>query len=245
MKHLLEKLGWKEKEISCYLCLLEYGQQPASVIAKKLSMPKATVLFVLHRLVEKSYVRMSKRGKTEYFYADPNDLEASKKQEMESQLDSLIELVPLLQEYKNPLTSPPKLNLFEGVMACKNAYAEILNSTTNVLEFATHDDLAEKFGEKWMDNFISQRVKNQVFMRSVCHDTPTDRALEKLDKIQLRETKFVPEKSGKMYSCIALYEDKLLMLNLGSDAFGILIQNASLVETMKTIHGLTWSSKDL
>lgn len=245
MKELLENLGWKDKEIHCYLCLLELGQQPASVLAKKLKMPKATVLFVLHRLNERGYIQRNKRGKTEYFFADPKDLELAKKTEVESQLSSLSKLVPLLQEYKNPLTSPPKMQFFEGVSACKQAYADLLNSSTPILEFATHDDLAEKFGEKWMDDFVKTRAKKKIFIHSLCHDTETDRKLEKLDKKHQRATKFIPESSGKMYSCIALYEDKLLMLNLSTDAFGILIQNAAIVESMKTIHGLAWNSKDL
>lgn len=245
MEELLVALGWNQKEISCYLALLEFGQQPASLIAKKVSMPKATALFILHRLVDRNYVKMTKRGKTEYFFADPKDLQQAKEADMKREEQALAKVVPLLLEYVNPLTSPPKVHFFEGVEACKNAYSELLQSQTDILEFATHDDLAEKFGEKWMDDFIDIRAKRNIFIRSICHDTKTDRSLEKLDKKQCRETKFVPEKSGKMYSCIALYEDKLLMLNLSADAFGIVIQNAALVETMKTIHHLSWTSREL
>lgn len=245
MEELLKKLGWKEKEIQCYLALLEFGQQPASVISKKVRIPKATVLFVFHRLVERGYVRMRKRTKTEYFYAEPKDLKSAKQRELNETNETLDEVVPLLKEFKNPLSSPPKVSFFEGVQACKQAYAQLLESSTEILEFATHEDLVDKFGKKWMAGFIKKRAKRNIFIRSICHDTPMDRYLRPLDKKQVRETKFIPKKTGKMYSCLALYEDKLLMLNLGADAFGILIENAALVETIKTIHRTAWSSQSL
>lgn len=240
----LKTIGFQDKEIRCFLALLELGEQPASVIAKKLGIPKATVLFILHRLRDRGVISMRKKEKTEYFYADPKDLEQSKTHELKEVSLALHELMPLLKELKNPLSSPPKLSFFEGVSACKKAYAALLESTTEILEFATHEDLAEKFGEKWMDEFIKTRAKRKIFIRSICHDTPFDRYLHPLDKKQQRATKFISEKTGKMFSCIDIYEDKLLILNLSHDAFGILIENAAIVETMKTIHRLAWNSRD-
>jgi sugar-specific transcriptional regulator TrmB len=245
MNELLKKLGWKDKEIHCYLSLLEFGEQAASVIAKKLKMPKATVLFVLHRLCERGFLSMRKKGTTEYFYADPKVLKKAYEQKMREQQSTLEQVFPLLEEFKNPLTSPPKTSFFEGVEACKNAYAQVLESTSDVMEFATHDDLVEKFGKKWMDDFIKKRIKNEIYLESICHDSPLDRALRPLDKEHNRATKFIPEKTGNMYSCIVMYEDKLLMMNLSNDAFGILIENSAIVETMKTIHRIAWSSRKL
>ncbi len=245
MEELLKKLEWKDKEIRCYLALLELGEQAASVLAKKLSMPKATVLFVLHRLHEKDFLNMRKKGSTEYFYADPKKLQKSYARQMTEKQSTLDQVLPLLQEFKNPLTSPPKVSFFEGVEACKKAYSQVLDSKTEVMEFATHDDLVDKFGKKWMDDFIKKRIANDIYLESICHDSPLDRALRPLDKKHHRATKFIPEKTGNMYSCIALYEDKLLMLNLSNDAFGILIENSAIVETMKTIHRIAWSSRKL
>ncbi len=244
MQEYLKVLGFNGKEIRIYLALLENGEQPASFISKKLSMPKATALFILHRLRDHGYLRMRKKEKTEYFFADPSDLERAKSGELEKESEALKHLIPLLKETKNPLTSPPKLSFFEGVASCKVAYGKLLESTTEILEFATHEDLAEKFGEKWMDKFIATRAKRKIFIRSICHDTPFDRYLVPLDKKQQRATKFISEKNGKMFSCIDIYEDKLLILNLSSDAFGILIENSAIVETMKTIHRLAWNSKE-
>ncbi|MDP2691253.1 MAG: hypothetical protein Q8O95_02505 [bacterium] len=146
---------------------------------------------------------------------------------------------------ENPLTSAPKIAFFEGTKACKQAYSKLLDSSTEILEFATHEDLVEKFGKQCIDDFIKELSRRHIIISSICHETPFYLYLKPFYKKQFRRTKFIPQKKGQMYSCIALYEDKLLMMNLGSDPFGILIENAAIVETMKTIHDLAWNSKSL
>jgi HTH-type transcriptional regulator, sugar sensing transcriptional regulator len=240
MEELLTQIGLHNKEQRCFLALLEFGQQPGSVVAKKLGMPKATVLFTLNGLVERGFVLMSKRGKTQYYYTDAEILEKAKANQIEGEKRALNRLTPLLKEYKNPLTSPPKVTFFEGAQACKEAYSDLLNSKTEILEFTTHDDLVDKFGEKWMDDFVHERAKRNIFIKSMCNDTETDRSMEPLDEEQCRKTSFIPGQEGMMYSCISLYDDRLLMMNLSGDCFGILIQNAAIVETMKVVHGLAW-----
>jgi sugar-specific transcriptional regulator TrmB len=240
MEKILQKLGWSQKEIRCYLALLEYGQQPASVLAKKLDIPKATVLFTLNGLVDKGYIQLSKRGKTQYYFANPDVLDITKKNQIQEEQKALEQLIPLLKEYKNPLTSPPKVTFFEGVSACKKAYSDLLNSKTDILEFATHDDLIDKFGDKWMNEFVTERAKKKIKLHAICNNTKLNQKMNAMNKEQQRYISFIPDKKGKMYSCIVLYNDKLLMLNLSSDPFGILIKNAAIVETMKTIHGLAW-----
>ena len=132
MKELLKQLGWKEKEITCYLALLEIGRQPASVLSKRLSIPKATVLFILHKLVERGYVSMNKKGKTEYFSADPKQLEQRKSREIHEAQKSLEQLIPLLKEFRHPLSARPQTSFFEGAEACKQATPQQHNGNSRI-----------------------------------------------------------------------------------------------------------------
>ncbi len=43
---------------------------------------------------------------------------------------------------------------------------------------------------------------------------------------------------GDLYSSIAVFDDKVILLNLHRDAFAILIENHEVAETLKTIHKL-------
>lgn len=235
----LKNLGFSEKEAKVYLALLEFGTQPASVIAKKTSLPKATVLFLFDNLFKKNYIKRSQKGRVLYFYADPEDLQNEKNKELKTQTDSLQKTIPLLKEFKNPFTSPPKILFFEGLDGCRKAYMMLTQSKTPVLEFAAHNDL-EKMGYDFMQTFIKTRVKNKVHIHAIAKKDKTHLFFNKLNKKQLRKLSLFDDKIGTFYSSISVFEDKVLLLNLYQDCFAILIQNKEVAETLKTIHALAW-----
>ncbi len=240
MRQQLETLGFSSKEIDVYLGLLEFGLQPASVIAKKTGISRPTVLFLFEQLCKKGYVRKSHRGRTQYFYADPKDLERSKTAELARAESALKEALPLLREFKNPFSSEPKVTFFEGLEGCRRAYSLLLESQTEVLEFAPHDDLL-KMGEAFMNRFMAERARRGIFIKPICPRSKLHEHYKKLDHKQKREIKMFAPERGRIYSSITIFEDQVLLLNLHQDAFAILIQNKEVAETLKTIHGMVWA----
>jgi hypothetical protein len=94
-----------------------------------------------------------------------------------------------------------------------------------------------------MDKFIAKRVKNKIYLKAISKKDEIHKELSKLDKKHLREIQFYPSEKGNLYSSISVFEDKVLLLNLYSDAFAILIKNKEVAETLKTIHRLQWRGK--
>ena len=119
MEQQLKTLGFTEKEITVYLALLEFGTQPASVIAKKTSIPKTTVLFLFDNLLKKGYLIRSQKGQTQYFTADPKDLEKAITKNLTQQQKALDSLIPTLQEFKRDQC------IFESKLASKT-YTSVL-----------------------------------------------------------------------------------------------------------------------
>ncbi len=235
MKELLLALGLNEKEIRAYLALLEFGTNPASVIARKVNYPKSTVLFLFDGLVKRGYLRKTTKGKTQYYYAHPQDLRLAKEKEIQEEERALKKALPLLEELKTPFSSEPKVTLFEGISGCKLAYNMILETQGEVLEFGAHEDLVEKFGKDFMDEFIAQRKKRKIFLKAICSETAISKKLKNIDKKSLRDIHVFPKDRGKLYSSLAIFDDKLLVLNLYQEPYALLIQNQEVVETMKTI----------
>ncbi|OGJ51749.1 hypothetical protein A2335_03025 [Candidatus Peregrinibacteria bacterium RIFOXYB2_FULL_32_7] len=240
MKNLLQKLGFNSKEINVYLALLEFGTQPASVIARKTNYPKSTVLFLFNNLIKQGYVRKSNKGRTQYFYVDPEDLKKAKEQELHEQQKILKKTIPLLKEFKTPFSSEPKVTFYEGIDGCKKAYLKLLESKTEILEFGAHSDLVSKFGEEFMSEFINLRVKNKIYLKAISKKDKIHKKLSKFDKKHLRKIQFYDPKKGNLYSSIAIFENKVLLLNLYRDAFAIFIENDEVAETLKTIHKMQW-----
>ena len=237
----LVKLGFSEKEAVVYLALLELGQQPASVIERKTMFPRPTVLFLAEGLVKRGFVRKSRRGRAQFFYADPSDLKKIVEAESAQRQETLDEILPLFDEVRNPLSSPPKVTFFEGMDGCRKAYSLLLESKTEVWEFAAHEDLV-KMGEQFMKKFVEGRVKHGIHIHSICRDTSVHRNFVKLNPEQLRKLKMFPKSSGELYSSIDVFENKVLLLNLYHDPFAIVIENREFANTLRTIHSLVWKS---
>ncbi len=244
MFEYLCKLGLTEKEAKVYLALLEFGMQPASVLAKKTDFPKATIHFLCDNLVVRGYVRRSQKGRTRYFYAEPEDLSKAKTKEISEQKEALSRAIPLLKEYKNPFTSQPKVTFYEGLAGCKKAYLTVLDSKTDVREFAAHDDLT-KMGDNFMNDFMDERARRGIHINVICPNNQTHKRYKFLNKKQKRTMRmFSPQRKGDIYSSIDIFENKVLLLNLYHDAFAILIENKEFADTMKTIHDLAWENPD-
>lgn len=241
MQDQLEALGFTDREAQIYLALLEYGAQPASSLARKLGCPKSTVLFSLEAMVEAAYVQRSMRGRTQWFYADPKDLQKAKEKELKEQSEQLESVLPLLQEFKSPFSAQPKLRFFQGIDGCRKAYSLLLESTTEILEFGVHGDLMKKLGEDFMENFMAERAKRGIALKAISQKDPIHKELCKRNQEHLREIQFYPSEAGTMYSSIAIFDDQVLLLNLFQDAFAILIESKQVSETLKTIFRLQWS----
>ena len=240
MDKLLAQLGFNDKEIKVYLTLLELGMVPAVNIAKKVELPKSTVLFLLDRLVAQGYVEKTQRSNTQYFFTDPEMLLEAKKKALTAESEALDKVVPLLSEMKNPYSSKPRVTFFEGVGGCKKMYRKMLDSGDEILEFGIHKDLEDRFGADFMDTFIADRVERGLSLRAISSPNSVDTALSKLDPQHLREQRFLSADQDT-YSSIAIYEGKVMLLNLRQDMFGILIESAEISQTLKTIFEALWA----
>lgn len=238
----LQQLGFSEKEAKAYLALMEYGTQPASVIAKKVNYPKSTVLFLFDNLLKQGFINKSMRGRVQYFYADGENFEKAYKQNLENKSKILDKIIPSLKKLKHPLSSEPKITFFEGINGCQKAYNSLLENNSEILEFATHVDLVDKLGKDFMKNFMNERKKRKISLKAIAENNQTHKALKKLDKKQLRQIQMYNPKLGKIYSSIAIKENKVVILNLYQDPFAIMIENMQVAQTLTTIFRI--ASKD-
>lgn len=236
----LENLGFSEKESRVYLALIEMGLQPASVVAKRIKIPKSTTLFILENLCKEGLIRKSIKGKTQYFLAEPSDLKQTIDNRIKKQKTNLNTIIPILETVQRPYSSRPQTTFFEGVDNCKSAYRKLLDAHGEIMEFGSHSDLEEEFGKTFMANFIRERIKKKIKLRAISSHAPQHKALAKLDKQHLRENIILENFMGEINSSIAIFDNKILILNIKQSAFGILIENPDMFETLKTMFELCW-----
>ncbi len=230
----LIRIGMNEKEARVYLYLIEYGISGASEIAKHLGYPKSTANFLAERLWKGGYVSKSIRTNTHYYEADLWMLESLLFRERAEKEDFIQSVIPLLRTLGQNTRTKPKILFFDGEDNCKKAYLEILEEEI-FYEFGAHGDLVDAFGEQFMDGFIEERVKRWVFCDSVGTDWPMEKVLKENDIIQKRSLTIFDAAFGTIGSSIAIYRDKVLILNLAGIYSAVRIQNKEFAETMKTI----------
>lgn len=234
IKNLIN-IGLNEKEARTYLYLIEYGISAASEIARHLWYPKSTVNFLADTLWKRGYLSKSIRSNTHYYEADISLLESLLIKEQQNSTDFITSVIPVLKEMNKNIQSKPKIVFFDGIENCKKAYLELLETDGIFYEFWAHSDLVDAFGERFMDDFIQERVRKGIICDSIGTDWIVEKALQKKDSYQNRSLTIFDASFGRIGSSISLYKDKVLVLNLAGIYSGIRIQNHEFTETMKTI----------
>lgn len=113
------KLGFNQTETKVYLSLAEIGKSTASLLAKKINIPRTTVYSVLNNLQHKGLVALEKKKNTTFYTSNNpqailrNLLE--EKNNLNSKESLAKELIQLAIPYfKSQLFSIPKIQFYEG-----------------------------------------------------------------------------------------------------------------------------------
>lgn len=235
MEKELQKIWLNEKEVKVFLYLISFWISSASEIAKRLDFPKSSVNFLADNLWKSGFLRKSFRWKVGFYEADIQVLQEKLEEEILSKKYFIEEFIPQLKEKNKNAISKPKISFFDWVDSCKKAYLEILKVKEIFYEFGSHKDLIDAFWEEFMNEFISKRVEKNIFCDSIWNSWIIEENLQKLDNNQKRSLKIFSSEFWEISSSIAIFENKVLILNLKWIFSWVLIENSNLAETIKTI----------
>jgi sugar-specific transcriptional regulator TrmB len=83
LNEYLTELGFKPSEIKVYVASTQLGEASATQIAKKISLPRTTVISILQRLEEDNYISTHRyKGKTYFWVESPRLIKDSLEQKM-------------------------------------------------------------------------------------------------------------------------------------------------------------------
>lgn len=128
IESLFAALGINTTESNIYLALAELGKAPASVLAKKLELPRSTVYTALESLEKHGLTSKEKLAEVALFQASPAEAilemvqnEKAKNQKiLHDKEHTAKELIPLLSShFQNKNFSVPRLEFFEGSSGIK------------------------------------------------------------------------------------------------------------------------------
>jgi sugar-specific transcriptional regulator TrmB len=243
----LEKIGLKAKESQAYLELLRLGTQPASTIARHMSIPRSTAHFLLENLVKRRFCSHTKKGNTFLFTAEPPQniikiLETEKEKEIlhkNNQIDLLKKIAPEMEGMASKYTHIPKITFYEGEDGLINVYEDTLNAQETIRSFASFDAMHGTQPE-YFDNYYQRRAKKGIFIRSIHPDTEIARERTKHNKAEFRDACLVPSEKYDFAPEIQLYDNKI---NIASwkEKLGIIIESEEIYKAFTVAFELAWA----
>ncbi len=247
-KTILQKFGLKPTEIEVYTTLLELGEQPASLVAKKLNLKRTTVRVYLENLTKLGLIKFHWKDRAQYFSAETPEqalanLRIQQKKsinKMEKKLQDFATIIPELTSMIREDAYMPKVIFFEGTDQLKRMYKDTLTSESEILCLSSIEDMVELFGVQYDTWYVKKRVKKQIPLRYIAKDSKVERKERKKDKQFMRQSRFIPHSSFDISNEINIYDNKVSIITLRDEKIGILIESQEIYRTMKVIFETLW-----
>lgn len=241
----LVRLGLKDKEISVFLSLLELGAQPASVVAKRAGLNRATTYVILDGLVSRGFVsRVVKSGIQTFAAISPEELVEvirMRKRELDDQESELKGIIPQLQSMMSQYLTKPKVRYYEGIDGIKTVMEETLTSTEAIRAYANMDAWKNSPLSDYIHTYCHRRsFEAKIPLRALIYDTPYAHEHFTHDHC-LFDVHFIPKEVVFDQNMIMIFENKIVMVSLVVGMmYGIVIESQEIAATQKAIFELAW-----
>jgi len=247
IQSLLKDIGLTDNETNVYLKSFTYGAQPASIIAKRSNLNRATTYSVLKTLSKKGLITQSSKPEGTYYSAKEPEAIINyldeRKNNLENKKELLLSHIEDLKSVKKIDVSKPKVTFYEGFSGIKQIHSDILLTVSEdtILEFIPENMIAGELDEFIMQDFSKQRIERKIFAKIIAPASSTGYKIHKEDKNTLRETRLVPQESCDFDSEITIYKDKVALISYKQEEiFGIIIESPSISKTLRKIFFLSW-----
>jgi len=252
VSEFLASIGLQEKEIRLYILLQRLGTQPTSALARHVRLSRSTAYSALKRLEERGLVSETKNRGVQFFTA----LEATQLlQYVEDQMQQLVErkdqakaVIAQMESLKNPLTQRPRVEVFSGVDGARLAMRKTLGcKSRTILAFTSLFDLTDRLGERFLKEYMRQRVKSRVKMKIIRTEEKYMQALKSQanpqtyasSKKELREVKCMPDDLGFSLG-MYLFDDTIVIISSKDENFALVIVSPCVARLFRGMFTMLW-----
>ncbi len=251
VENLLLDLGFSDKEVKVYLAALQFGMQPASVLAKHVKMNRVTTYVICKKLIERGVANVVTRNNIQYFtvekpealvrYAEHQQKEwVRRRKAVEASLGDF-------SHYLRDVSALPKVRFYEGLEGIKRVYEDTLGQGGTIRAFLTVDTIPEELREFFVHHYMPELLKRKIKSSIVMPESDKARRYAKRDKKYNRKTVFVPVASSSTGAVpfpfeteIAIYgKDRVAFISFREgDLTGVIIENQAIHHTLAAVFEL-------
>lgn len=243
----LKNIGLGKKEADLYLQMLAVGPQPASVLARKMALPRSSVQFLAETLVKKGIAsKMKRRNTTSYQPINPEHLirilEGKKSEflsEYEQKSRDIDAVIPELKQLQGQLFSRPQMRFYEGKEGIKMVFEDTLTAKEPIRALVNFEERNQYLPEYFKD-YYKRRVERGIFLRAIYPNSAfgLDRRLH--DQECNRESLLIDKDKYKWLPEIQFYDDKVTIAS-GTEMVGVIIEGKEISQAMKVLFDLAWN----
>ena len=222
--------------------MLELGGGFVSQIAKKAGKHRATSYHTLNNLVDKGFATKFDRGKYQYFAPEsPEKLVTI----ASANLKRAESLLPQLLSIQNQLSSKPKITFYERTSGIEEIFEDTLTAEDEILGYTNLTLITELFPD-FFKRYTKMKFEKGIKTRYLSPEPLSPKMQVKnffpaKGDPKLLEVLFVNPTQFAFENEIAIYGRKVAIMSLSKkEQIGILIESATLSQTMKAVFDLAW-----
>jgi sugar-specific transcriptional regulator TrmB len=233
----LQNLGLNEKQTKVYLACLELGSASIAELAEKSGVKRTSIYNFLEELINKGFVSEIKQDDQILLIAtEPQVLVKKAQQQL---LDTQAVLPELLAMFNLP-GNKPKVKFYQGIAGLKKTYEETLKSTEPIYAFSDFEKMMSIMPE-WMWNYADERTKRGIELICIAQEGEWARKIEKTNPKHKRQMKIV--RGVNFETEINIYQNTVAILSFRKPYCGVVIEDAAIAQTLKSVWQLLWNSQ--
>lgn len=236
--HVLTNLGLEEKEAQLYVSLVELGEASVLALSRKSGVNRASIYYILDKMKKRGLVtHLKKKGTDLYSSVDPDLVLA----QFQSRVKDLQAAVPELKALVGHTGQRPHVRFYEGIDGIKAMVADSLTAKTEILS-TTNPEALRLLWPEYDEEYSKRRTEANLSLRGLAPSDEQGRKAKAEDKKFNRELRLVDSNTLNLGSEITIYDNKIAMASLNGELFGVLIENAALAETQRSLFEQVWQS---
>lgn len=240
---ILRSLGLNEKEIEMYLTLLKVGPSPASALGKRTNIVRSTAQYTCQQLAQKGIIRMTHKGTTNLFSAEPPEKlallisrERLQLDEKEYQLKGIIDVLTKMME---PGTTLPRVEFYEGKQEMILLYKKILDlrKPIDAIEGPWDKNI---FYPDFVEQFVKTRIERKIFTRVI---SPADDPVNVADQAEFREVRNFSGKKFPYNLDLKICDDYVCIFSSDPQhPIGISIRHRDVSNNLRILFEIFWNT---
>lgn len=251
----LEGGGFTDKEARVYVSLLELDGGFPSRIAEYAGLNRSTTYKILMNLSVRGIVNeIEKKNKIFYQIEKPEKLlrySENKVRQAEDSVEKIKKILPDIDGLFGQGKNRPKITYFDNVDGILSIYSDrIINQKPyDMLAFSAPGGYLEFGYDVFFQKYVKEKERLGITTRGIITDTERDKKYVKLLFENVSEKfkpkiKYVPEGRFPGSSEITIYgTNKVSIVNFEKNKLaGIIIEDYSIHNMLKTVFELTWNS---